>query len=56
MDPMFTLFGDEDSIMVTLLVFLASATLAFSIMAVLRVRGSVKRRAAGHCGRRHGRG
>ena len=47
MDPIFTLFGDEDSIMVTVLVFLASATLAFSIMAVLRVRGSVKRRAAG---------
>lgn len=47
MDPLFTLFGDDESMMVTLLVFLASATLAFSIMAVLRVRGSVKRRAAG---------
>jgi tight adherence protein C len=47
MDPMFTLFGDEDTVMVTLLVFLASTTLAFSVMAVLRVRGSVKRRAAG---------
>jgi len=47
MDPLFTMFGDDASVMVTLLVFLASATLAFSIMAVLRVRGSVKRRAAG---------
>jgi tight adherence protein C len=47
MDPLFTLFGDDASIMVTVLVFLASATMAFSIMAVVRVRGSVKRRAAG---------
>ena len=47
MNPIFTLFGDSDSIMVTLLVFLASATFAFSIMAVVRVRGSVRRRAAG---------
>ena len=46
MNPIFTLFGDGDSIMVTLLVFLASATFAFSIMAVVRVRGSVRRRAA----------
>jgi tight adherence protein C len=50
MDPLFTMFGDEASIMVTVLVFLASAVLAFSIMAVLRVRGSVKRRAAGISG------
>ncbi len=47
MNPLFTLFGDAASIMVTVLVFLASATMAFSIMAVLRVRGSVRRRAAG---------
>ena len=47
MNPIFTLFGDEASLMVTVLVFLASATMAFAIMAVLRVRGSVKRRAAG---------
>jgi tight adherence protein C len=47
MNPTFTLFGDNASMMVTLLVFLASATFAFSIMAVLRVRGSVRRRAAG---------
>ena len=43
----FTVFGDTASIMLTLMVFLASATLAFAAMAVLRVRGSVKRRAAG---------
>ena len=30
-----------------MLVFLAAATLAFGVMAVVRVRGSVKRRAAG---------
>jgi len=47
MNPIFTLFGDSDSIMVTVLVFLASTTFAFSIMAVVRVRGSVRRRAAG---------
>ncbi len=47
MNPTFTLFGDDSSMMITVLVFLASATLAFSIMAVVRVRGSVKRRAAG---------
>ena len=47
MDLIFTLLGDDGSMMVTVLVFLASATLAFSIMAVLRVRGSVRRRTAG---------
>lgn len=47
MNPTFTLFGDNASMMVTLLVFLASATFAFSIMAIVRVRGSVRRRAAG---------
>lgn len=46
MDPIFTMFGDETSIMLTVLVFLASTTLAFSIMAVVRVRGSIRRRAA----------
>jgi tight adherence protein C len=33
--------------MVTVLVFLAAATLAFGVMAIVRVQGSVKRRAAG---------
>ena len=37
--------------MLALLVFLATATLAFSLMAGLRVRGEVKRRAAGIGGR-----
>jgi tight adherence protein C len=41
------LFADGDSMMVALLVFLATGTLAFSIMAMIRARGSVKRRAAG---------
>lgn len=47
MGATFTLFGDSASVMLTLLVFLASATLAFSVMAWLRVHGAVKRRAAG---------
>ena len=34
------------STMVAVLVFLAAATLAFGVMAVVRVQGSVKRRAA----------
>jgi tight adherence protein C len=37
---------EGDSVMVGLLVFLAAGTLAFSVMAVIRVQGSVKRRAA----------
>jgi tight adherence protein C len=40
------LLSDGNSTMVTVLVFLAAGTLAFSIMAVVRVQGSVKRRAA----------
>jgi tight adherence protein C len=43
----FTLFGDTASTMLTVLVFLATTTLAFSIMAWMRVNGAVKRRAAG---------
>lgn len=45
--PVFSLFGDSASTMLTLLVFLATATVAFSIMAWMRVNGEVKRRAAG---------
>lgn len=37
-------FGDSKSLMLALLVFLAAGTLAFSVMAVVRVRGAVKRR------------
>src|SRR3954471_24470070 len=38
--------ADGNSTMVAVLVFLAAGTLAFSVMAVLRVQGSVKRRDA----------
>lgn len=38
--------AEGNSTMVALLVFLAATTFAFSIMAVMRVQGSVKRRAA----------
>jgi tight adherence protein C len=38
--------ADGNTTMVGLLVFLAATTLAFSVMAVIRVQGSVKRRAA----------
>ena len=38
--------ADGNSTLVALLVFLAAGTLAFSVMAVIRVQGSVKRRAA----------
>jgi tight adherence protein C len=40
------LTGDGNGTMVGLLVFLAAGTLAFSVMAIVRVQGSVKRRAA----------
>jgi tight adherence protein C len=38
--------SDSDSTMVGVLVFLAAATLAFSVMAIVRVQGSINRRAA----------
>jgi tight adherence protein C len=41
------IFGDSSAMMLGLLVFLAVGTLAFSMMAGVRVRGAVKRRAAG---------
>jgi tight adherence protein C len=40
------LLGNGNSTMVGVLVFLAAGTLAFSVMAVVRVKGSVRRRAA----------
>ena len=47
---LFSVFGDSfrdsDSMLMALLVFLAVGTLAFAAMALLRVRGSVKRRTA----------
>jgi len=39
-------FGDSNSMLIMLLVFLASGTLAFALMALARVRGSMKRRTA----------
>src|SRR5688572_15528503 len=40
-------FGSGNPTMVAVLVFLAATTFAFCIMALVRVQGSVKRRAAG---------
>jgi len=48
MDTVITVFGnmqhDSSTMLMGLLVFLAAGTLAFSVMAAIRVRGSVKRR------------
>lgn len=41
-----SLFADTGSMMMALLVFLAAGTLAFSLMAFVRVRGAVKKRAS----------
>ena len=46
MDMLDLLLSDGNATMVGVLVFLAAGTLAFCIMAVVRVQGSVKRRAA----------
>ncbi|HKS84388.1 MAG TPA: type II secretion system F family protein [Pseudolabrys sp.] len=50
MGPVFEVFGnmlrDSNMMLLGLLIFLAAGTLAFSVMAALRVRGSVKRRTA----------
>jgi tight adherence protein C len=46
MNPLRDLFGRDASVLVGLMVFLAAATLAFSVMVAVRVRSSVKRRAA----------
>ncbi|HTS40172.1 MAG TPA: type II secretion system F family protein [Xanthobacteraceae bacterium] len=46
-DLIANMLGDSDSMMLTVLVFLAAATLAFCVMAAMQIRGSVKRRAAG---------
>ncbi len=47
MDFNFTLFGDSESTLVTLMVFLATAILTFAMMAMVRVHGAVRRRTAG---------
>src|SRR5215470_17894913 len=50
MDMILTVFGnmfsDSNNILMALLIFLAAGTLAFSLMAVVRVRGAVKKRTA----------
>jgi tight adherence protein C len=50
MDMILTVFGDmfadSNNMLMALLVFLAAGTLAFSLMAVVRVRGAVKKRTA----------
>lgn len=47
MDFNFTLFGDPESTLLTLMVFLATAILTFAMMAMVRVHGAVRRRTAG---------
>ena len=39
-------FSDSNTMVIGLLIFLAAGTLAFSVMAALRVRSSVKKRTA----------
>jgi tight adherence protein C len=48
MDPSgtFSFFGDSATMMLTVLVFLATGTLAFAMMIGVRARGAVRRRAA----------
>ncbi|MGA7972013.1 MAG: type II secretion system F family protein [Pseudolabrys sp.] len=41
-----SMFADSGNMMMALLVFLAAGTLAFAVMAVVRVRGAVKKRAS----------
>ncbi|MFZ5692125.1 MAG: type II secretion system F family protein [Pseudomonadota bacterium] len=47
MDFSFTIFGDAESTLVALMVFLATAILTFAMMAMVRVHGAVRRRTAG---------
>ena len=47
LDLLSDLSFDSPTVMMSLLVFMAAATLAFGVMASLHVRGAVKRRAAG---------
>jgi tight adherence protein C len=46
-DPLVEIFGDSSTMMLGLLVFLATAVLSFGVMAGMRSRGAIKRRAAG---------
>lgn len=45
-DVIGTMFHDRASMMMAMLVFLATGTIAFAVMALVRVRGAVKRRTA----------
>ena len=47
MEDAFSIFGDTSSALLGLLVFMAATMLAFSVMASTRLRGAIKRRAAG---------
>ncbi len=49
--PIMGFFGGGPQLMLALLVFLAATTLAFTVIAGVRVRGEIKRRAAGIGGR-----
>src|SRR3984893_1319659 len=46
-DVLAGVFADGSALMLAVLVFLATATLAFGVMAAVRVRGAVRRRTAG---------
>jgi tight adherence protein C len=46
-DLLFDVFGDSSTVMVALMVFLATAVPTFGIMLAMRARGAVKRRTAG---------
>ncbi len=46
-DILLDVFGDSSAMMMALLVFLATAVLAFGLMAAVHTRGAVRRRAAG---------
>jgi len=46
-DLLFDVFGDSSTIMLALMVFLATAVPTFGVMLAVRARGAVKRRTAG---------
>src|SRR6516164_5647763 len=47
LDTLTSLFADGSALMLAVLIFLAAAVLAYGMMAAVRIRGAVKRRAAG---------
>jgi hypothetical protein len=46
-DLLLDVFGDSSTIMLALMVFLATAVPTFGVMLAVRARGAVKRRTAG---------